>query len=41
MEDQEQVFERFLQGYAKVSYQHGGTGLGHLACGLAKLLGVA
>jgi signal transduction histidine kinase len=36
---QEAVFERFRQGNARVSYEHGGTGLGlALARGLAELM---
>lgn len=36
---QETVFERFQQGHARVSYEHGGTGLGlALARGLAELM---
>ncbi|WP_225861952.1 sensor histidine kinase [Ideonella benzenivorans] len=36
---QETVFERFQQGHARVSYDHGGTGLGlALARGLAELM---
>ncbi|KAB0584746.1 two-component sensor histidine kinase [Ideonella dechloratans] len=38
-EMQEAVFERFRQGNARVSYEHGGTGLGlALARGLAELM---
>jgi signal transduction histidine kinase len=37
---QEQIFERFRQGDARVSYQHGGTGLGlALSRALAELMG--
>ena len=36
----ERIFERFRQGNARVSYEHGGTGLGlGLSRGLAQLLG--
>lgn len=36
----ERIFERFRQGNARVSYEHGGTGLGlSLSRGLAQLLG--
>lgn len=39
VEMQETVFERFQQGHARVSYEHGGTGLGlALARGLAELM---
>jgi len=39
LEMQEAVFERFRQGDARVSYEHGGTGLGlALARGLAELM---
>lgn len=37
---QEAVFEKFRQGHARVSYEHGGTGLGlALARSLAELMG--
>ena len=36
----EAIFEKFSQGHARVSYQHGGTGLGlSLSRALARLLG--
>ena len=36
---QELVFEKFRQGHARISYQHGGTGLGlALSRGLAELM---
>jgi signal transduction histidine kinase len=36
----EVIFEKFSQGHARVSYQHGGTGLGlSLSRALAQLLG--
>lgn len=39
---QEKIFEKFSQGNARVSYQHGGTGLGlALSRALAQLLGGA
>jgi signal transduction histidine kinase len=34
------IFEKFSQGHARISYEHGGTGLGlSLSRALAKLLG--
>ncbi|WP_287924856.1 ATP-binding protein, partial [Diaphorobacter sp.] len=40
LELQEQIFEKFSQGGARVSYEHGGTGLGlSLSRALAALLG--
>ena len=37
---QDRIFEKFSQGNARVSYQHGGTGLGlSLSRSLATLLG--
>ena len=36
----ERIFERFRQGNARISYEHGGTGLGlGLSRSLAQLLG--
>ena len=40
LDQQARIFEKFSQGNARVSYQHGGTGLGlSLSRALAELLG--